>query len=140
MSETQHCNEDQFASGGIASIIFAPPQQNSYLSIVTLHLPLLDAIALECLTSLDESIENARTFRTWLKDTYGQQNDTSSWVAEYFHQATTTSSVTLTLPSQAEIMKTSQVGARRFPFGTHLDLSSSPSEGTFFDPDDFVDR
>ncbi len=55
-------------------------------------------------------------------------------------QASNTSSVTLTLPSYADLTKVPSTAARRFPFVTHLDLLASPEEGTFFDPDDFVDR
>ena len=140
MAESQHCSDDRFGGSGISSIIFAPPQQNSYLSIVTSGVPLLDALAFECLTTFDESISDALIVGSWLRDTYGQRNNVLNYSADYLQQTMGTSSVTLTLLSYPNVTKGPSITARRFPFGAHLDLLTSPVEGTFFDPDDFVDR
>jgi hypothetical protein len=140
MSESQHCSEDRFAAPGVSSIIFAPPQQNSYVSIVTIGVPLLDAFALECLTGFDESATEATIVGNWLRGTYEHRNSAATHSTEYYQQALNTSSFTLTLSNYAGLTKVPSTAARRFPFMTHLDLLTSPAEGTFFDPDDFVER
>ena len=140
MLDNQHCREDRFAAPSVSSIIFAPPQQNSFVSTVTIGVPLLDAFALECLTGFDESATEAKIIGSWLRGTYELRNSVATYSAEYYQQASNTSSVTLTLPSYADLTKVPSTAARRFPFVTHLDLLASPEEGTFFDPDDFVDR
>ena len=138
MPEGQYCSEDRFAASGISSIIFAPPQQNSYLYVVTAGVSLLNAVALECIASLDESAIAARTFGNWLTNASGQRNDVFNSSAEYIQQPT--SSLTQMLPTHSDPTEISSIAARRFPFVTHLDLVTLPVEGTFFDPDDFVER
>ena len=135
MAEGQYCSEDRFAASGISSIIFAPPQQNSYLYVVTTGVSLLNAVALECIASFDESAMAARTFGNWLTNASGQRNDFFNSTTEYIQQPT--SSVTQTLPTHTDATEIPSIAARRFPFVTHSDLVTSPVEGTFFDPDDF---
>jgi hypothetical protein len=138
--ERQQCNENRFGAPGITSVIFAPPQQNYSLSLVTMRVPLLDALALECLSGLDESTTEAKIVENWLRDTRERGTKTPDYLTEYFQDAMSTSSVTLTLHRGAASNEPSPIATRHFPFVSHYDLLTAPTEGTFFDPDDFVDR
>lgn len=134
-SEIEVCA--RLAAPGVSSVLFAPSSHNYSLSAVTSGISLVDAIVLECFSGLEQQ----PTAHAWqvgrrLADFYeGCPNisDTS------YLGLIPTSSVTMTLLGGTALI-TQPVPLRQFPFVTHSNLLASPVEGTFFDPDDFVER
>lgn len=139
MTESESLTHEQtrFPAAGVASIIFAPPLKNYGLSAVTTSIPLMDAIALEWFSVCEEPLAGTEILDRWLTNTYRERVKITDRVAEYL-QAMPTSSVTITF--RVNVNMATPVRARRFPFIEHFDLLKSPAEGTYIDPDDFIER
>ena len=127
MPESHRSIDEASTVPGIASIIFAPAQLNYTLSVVTMRMQLWDAFAQEYSSGLGRFVLTTTVPGSTTKD-----------MSENFQRGT--SSITQTISSPMGPAEGQIVAARQFPFVRHYDFLSSPVEGIFFDPDDFVDR
>lgn len=134
--ETLRCTVSRFNAPGVSSPLFAPPQQNYSLSVVSLGVGLVEALTLEWSSGVTEPGADPVILGRLLTSAYRAQAETGDLVIAF----SPTSSVTLSNVSDAIAQSVPQVAARRFPFVSHYDLLKSPVEGAFFDPDDFVER
>lgn len=140
MLESLHDRQDRFTAPGVSSILFAPPQQNYSLSAVSMTMSLVDALALEWFSGVNEVIAEPRLLGSWLTNTYEKHGRNPDSVTLSISPTGATSSVTLATCSETTLRAVPSISTRRFPFVNHYDLLKSPVEGLFFDPDDFVER
>ncbi len=130
-SEGTHTIE-RLRDPSIASVIFAPTQQNFTLLSSATEPAAPERIAMECLVHTGESLPRE------ILETYKMA---TLWAhfSQYLREHMTTSSTTktLVLPSEGAQLPIEEVSARTFPFASHIDLLSKPIEGLLFDADDF---
>lgn len=118
----------------ITSVIFAPRLQNYNLLSVTIEEQVPEEIAFECLVFPDELLKG-KVFENISRAVWKN-------ISQYLHEYLTTAYTSVTLEPVAYLSTSAIEGipARAFPFASHLDLLSSPTEGLLFDADDFVER
>ena len=137
MAQTETHVPLRLAAPSVASVIFAPRPENYTLLSVSTRQRMSEAIALECFVQLDDSVRR-RIFDNLRRVVWSDPGVLVDCLHEYANTACTTA--TLTLPADVVPGQIEAVPARTFPFATHLNLLDSPTEGVFFDPDDFIER
>ena len=140
MPDAQDSRVERFSAPSVSTVIFAPRSQNYSLSAVSGRASLLEALALECLASIEEFMTRFDAASNWKKTMPASLRLASECLSNLSVKIGYTTSVTLTLPTEVEQEAREPVAARAFPFITHHDFLTAPVEGLFFDPDDFVER